>query len=250
MNLNYTLLPVSQINTELRRRMFDLFGKYYFDVEFERFNSDLSEKTSVIMLWDQSKSPEPFLFGFSTVLIRELPVGGRVIYSGDTVVDSDYWGSRTLQSAFTRILFLTRLRHPFSPLYWMLISKGFKTYMLMRRNFPRSYPSLAGAIPNDLAPVKHAFYKGKFAENYRTETSLIDFGKSMGRVKDQMAVPTDRDMSNPDVRFFLEKNPRYHEGVELACIADIRWSDIAHIIFKYTVPFYARVRSRFLQSNT
>ncbi|MEK2647114.1 hypothetical protein [Bdellovibrio sp. BCCA] len=250
MDLSYTLLPVSQIDSTLRRRMFDLFGKYYFDVEFERFNSDLSEKTSVIMLWDRSKSSEPFLFGFSTILIRELPEGGRVIYSGDTVVDSDYWGSRTLQSAFTRVLFLTRLRHPFAPLYWMLISKGFKTYMLMRRNFPRSYPSLEGAIPADLASVKHTFYNGKFSGYYKSETSLIDFGKSLGRVKDQMAVPTTRDLSSADVRYFLEKNPRYHEGVELACIADIRWTDIVHIICKYTVPFYAKVRSRIAASNT
>jgi len=250
MSLYYTLLPVAQIDTELRRTMFDLFSQYYSDVEFTRFDSDLSEKTSVIMLWDRSREKKPYLFGFSTVLIRELPQGGRVIYSGDTVVDSDYWGSRTLQSAFTRVLFLTRLRHPFSPLYWMLISKGFKTYMLMRRNFPRSYPSLEGPIPSDLVDVKHSFYSKKFGTHYKPETSLIDFGKSLGRVKDQLAVPTSRDMGNPDVRFFLEKNPRYYDGVELACIADIRWQDIVHIICKYTIPFYAKVRSRVLEMNS
>lgn len=249
MNLNYTLLPVSKISPELSRRMFDLFAQYYDDVEFHRFQSDLSEKTSVILLWDNENTKKPYLFGFSTVLVRRNLTGGRIIYSGDTVVDSDYWGSRTLQSAFTRILFMTRLRHPFSPLYWMLISKGFKTYMLMRRNFPRSYPSVNGEIPHDLMTVKHSFYEEKFRGVYSPENSLIDFGKSLGRVKDQMAAPTARDMTNPNVRFFLNRNPRYHEGVELACIADIRWQDIGHIIFKYTVPFYAKVRSRYLESH-
>lgn len=249
MNLYYTLLPTIEIDAGLRRQMFDLFGQYYFDIEFERFNSDLSEKTSVILLWDKSQGPTPLLFGFSTVLIKETTDGGRIIYSGDTVVDSNYWGSRTLQSAFSRILFLTRLRHPFAPLYWMLISKGFKTYMLMRRNFPRSYPSIAGETPADLAPTKHSFYSGKFGPNYNSDNSLIDFGRSLGRVKDQLATPTARDMNNQDVRFFLSKNPRYHEGVELACVADIRWMDIAHIIFKYTIPFYNQARSLFLRSH-
>lgn len=249
MDLTYTLVPVGQIDNQLHRRMFKLFGEYYFDVEFERFVADLSEKTLVILLWDRSKGTQPYLFGFSTILIKNLKERGRTIYSGDTVVASDYWGTRTLQSAFTRVLFTTRLRHPFTPLYWMLISKGFKTYMLMRRNFPRSYPSLEGAIPEDLSAIKNEFYREKFSSYYNPETALIDFGKSLGRVKDQVAAPTLRDMTNPDVKFFLDHNPRYPQGVELACIADIRWTDILHIIFKYTIPFYGKVRGRISQAS-
>jgi hypothetical protein len=119
----------------------------------------------------------------------------------------------------------------------MLISKGFKTYMLMRRNFKCSFPNYQEPTPESFLRIKHDFYKGKFGQNYLPEASIIDFGKSIGRVKDQMAVPTDRDMANPEVKFFLGKNPRYHEGVELACVANIRWSDIAGIGAKYVFPF-------------
>jgi hypothetical protein len=237
MSLKYSVVAVSAIDTPLKKNMFSLFSRYYADVDFERFAADLSEKTSVIMLWDKSNAAAPLLFGFSTVLIRELTEGGRIIYSGDTVVDSDYWGSRTLQTAFSRMLFQTRLRHPFSPLYWMLISKGFKTYMLMRRNFRDSHPNCYQEPPSALLKIKHEFYRGKFGVNYKDGSSVIDFGHSLGRVKDQLAVPTERDLKNPEVRFFLQKNPRFAEGVELACIANVRWSDIAWMISKYVFPF-------------
>jgi hypothetical protein len=241
MSLKYSVTAASEIDERLKKEMFLLFRQYYADVSFERFAADLREKNSVIMLWDRSAEPAPYLFGFSTILLRELPDGGRTIYSGDTVVDRDYWGSRTLQSAFSRVLLLARLRYPFSPLYWMLISKGFKTYMLMRRNFPCSYPSRAGIADAEIAKVKDEFYQNKFGACYNSQTSIIDFGTSMGRVKDQIAVPTEKDRANSDVQFFLENNPRFHEGVELACIANIRWSDIAHIMFKYAFPFMKRL---------
>lgn len=253
MSLKYSVVPVREIGDALKKTMFSLFRQYYADVDFHRFSVDLSEKTSVIMLWDRSKSTTsmtstgsaistaPYLFGFSTVLVREVPEGGRIVYSGDTVVDSDYWGSRTLQSAFSRVLFQTRLRHPFSPLYWMLISKGFKTYMLMRRNFKVSFPNTHGVATPELLKIKNDFYKGKFGDHYDAETSIIDFGSSIGRVKDQVAMPSEKDRMNPEVKFFLAKNPRYHQGVELACIANIRWVDIGHIIFKYAFPFMKRL---------
>lgn len=58
----------------------------------------------------------------------------------------------------------------------------------------------------------------------------------MGAVKGDMAAPSAESMKNLDVQFFLEKNPRYNEGEELACVTEIMWKDFTFHILKYFIP--------------
>ena len=65
--------------------------------------------------------------GFSTLLSLRVDMAGRRVrgvFSGDTVLDKCYWGSRALGKAFLRYLALEKLKSPAEPLYWLLISKG------------------------------------------------------------------------------------------------------------------------------
>ena len=92
------------------------------------------------MLWDEKPGEARRFVGFSTILLRK-EGQARTIFSGDTVVHEDYWGSKILQKGFARFLARTKLKHPATKVYWMLMSKGFKTYLLMRHNMPKSYPN-------------------------------------------------------------------------------------------------------------
>ena len=213
--------------------MFDLFKQYYADVDQESFLKDLSEKNFIILLWDKNQRQKEYLFGFSTILKKHLEEKGILIFSGDTVVDKAHWGTKLLQKAFTQVLLRQRLKHPFTPLYWMLISKGFKTYLLMRRNFPVSFPNPISNFDQKYFLIWKNFYQNRYSQFFNPNTYLIDFDESRGRVKEILAQPTDVALKNKDVEYFVKTNSRYAEGVELACIADIRWTDIFSIGFKY-----------------
>ena len=68
------------------------------------------------------------------------------------MIDKDCWGEKQLQRAFTKFLVRCRLRHPWRRIYWFLISKGFKTYLLMRNNFA-SWPNHREATPDEVRAV-------------------------------------------------------------------------------------------------
>src|SRR5205823_11279599 len=63
-----------------------------------------------------------------------------VVFSGDTVIDRNYWGQKQLQLAFARLVVTLKLRAPWRPLYWFLVSKGYRTYLLLANSFPRAIP--------------------------------------------------------------------------------------------------------------
>ena len=50
------------------------------------------------------------------------------------------WGQPALHNAFFRYSVRSKRRHPLRPVYWYLITKGYKTYLLLSRNFPVYWP--------------------------------------------------------------------------------------------------------------
>jgi hypothetical protein len=245
--LRIEILAVADIEDSLKHELYRLFEKYYVDVSWEMFGRDLAEKTHVLLLWDRRR-----VAGFSTILKKRMPELGRgvFLFSGDTVMHRDYWGSKRLQMAFFRYIVASKLQAPFEPLYWMLISKGYKTYLLMRRNFPLSFPNGEAPTPEAFRKVADGFYRQRYGDAYSPASGLIRFETSHGAVRGTIAVPRAEDLEDPSIRFFADRNPDYARGVELACVAEIRFQDFARHLNKYFLPFRrAKARPAALASD-
>jgi hypothetical protein len=106
----------------------------------------------------------------------------------------------------------------------MLISKGYKTYLLMANNFAEHYPRYESPTPATAQRVLDAFATKLFPGAYRHESGLIDFGHSHGQVKAGVAPITSEMHENPRIRFFAERNATWQRGTELACIARMTWT--------------------------
>lgn len=202
-------------------RMHLLFTQYYEDHPLETFKSDLAEKDHVILLRDQATG---IIQGFSTLLRVEIPTEKgpvRGVYSGDTVISKDYWGSAALGLAFLKYLWLEKWRTPFRPLYWFLISKGYKTYLLMANNFTRHYPRLEEKTPPHFQRIIDDFYGRRFEKTYRPTQGLIVPEGTSCRVKEEVAPITPELLKIPRIAFFQARNPSWTEGVELCCLAEM-----------------------------
>ncbi len=237
--LTAKIVGVAKIGAALRKEMFALFERYYVDVEFERFEQDLSEKTHVFLFFEKGKKE---LVGFSTIYRKRMPeiASGLFLFSGDTVLREDCWGSKILQQCFHRYIVASKLMTPHQPLYWMLMSKGFKTYMMMRMNFRRSYPNHKQVTPELFQRVLDRFYGKKYGDAYDAKAGLITFDTPLGAVKGGFADPTEKQLADPDVRYFLKRNPKYRDGVELACVTEIQFTDfIGHV-----PKFFLKIRRR------
>lgn len=224
------LVPVGAISEATKAEMYRLLERHYEGTSYEKFIADLSEKEHVFMFREG-----PRLVGFSTIVRQRIPelANAIFVFSGDTVIDEEYWGGRFLQIAFGYYMFGTKLFNPRVPVYWMLISKGVKTYLMMRRNFQLSHPNYSGETPRSIKHVMDGFYTLKFGQVYDPETGLIRFAGSGDAARGESADPPEKLKSDPDVMYYLNLNPDYKQGVELACLAEIRFADYGPIVRKY-----------------
>lgn len=232
------LLTIDQVTEEMQKEMFALFEKYYDHVDYSRFVEHLKEKTHIFIFSDKSQNE---IIGFSTIFRKSLPhVGpGIFLFSGDTVIHQDYWGNKMLHKSFFQFLVESKLRSPFTPIYWMLMSKGVKTYMIMRKTVYESYPNYKRATPPHIQEMLTKFYKSKFPGDFKQDKGLILFKEKIGSVKSDLASPVETIIRSEDADFFLKVNPHFLEGDELACIAEIRFRDF----LSYILRFFIKQRS-------
>jgi hypothetical protein len=219
MRLHGQLTPLAELSTSRRDEMYTLFARHYDGVSLGQFEDDLAEKQWVIEVVDAASGA---LRGFSTQLVLHVPVGERTVrplFSGDTIIDREYWGDPALSHAWGHLALSLIDAHRGDPLYWYLISKGYRTYRFLPVFFHEFYPRHGVSTPRVLQEVLHAMGRWKFGVAYDAATGIVrpregcplrgDLGETSSRLHD------------PHVRFFLEKNPDHVVGHELCCLAPL-----------------------------
>lgn len=221
-------IPVSRMTRALTDDAFALFQDAYTGADRARFERDLNDKQTIILLRDRATGQ---LRGFSTVRIERVqaPRRATVVFSGDTVIHRDYWGQKQLQVAFARLLLAQKLRAPHRPLYWFLISKGYRTYMLLANAFPRAVPRHDRPHDPVLRASLDALARERFGAQYDPATSIVRLAGQHEHVREGLAPILARHLANPHVCFFVARNPNHASGDELACLADVRLVDMARI---------------------
>jgi hypothetical protein len=216
--LRASIVPVAVLNPEDKARMVALMQKYYDGVSEATFHRDLARKDAVILLRDANG-----IQGFSTLVAITVIHNGkpvRGLFSGDTVIEKSHWGQTALGKAFLWRLFVEKLRRPLTPLYWLLISKGFKTYLMMANNFAEHFPRYEYQTPPGNQLLLDAFYQRLFPGRYDATTGLILCDANGCRLKAGIADTCEElRTAHPRIAFFESANPRWREGFELACIA-------------------------------
>lgn len=219
--LRSEVVTVSSLSLGQAHRLFELFARHYEHVSWSRFHADLAEKDCVILLRDSATGN---VRGFSTQKIIVAPVQGQKIqalFSGDTIIDPAFWGDQELIRGWCRFAGTVRAASPGLPFYWLLISKGYRTYLYLPLFFTRYYPSPTEATPAFEQAVMDTLATEKFGACYRPASGTLEFPERIGNLVPALAsVPLAR-RRDPRVRFFLERNPAYAVGTELVCLAEI-----------------------------
>jgi hypothetical protein len=213
-----TARPVAALDADLRREMFALMSRHYEAMDEASFMNDLAEKDFVLLLTGDDR-----LLGFSTAFCRAAEVGDqelRYIYSGDTVVEPEYWGPGYLIHAFFHTAGSLKAAAPEVPLYWLLLVKSHRTYRIMSSFFRKFVPRLGKPNDPQLLAIRDELAVRKFGEWYDPATGLIDFGISRGHLAQALQKEELRAGGNPTVREFMALNAHSGRGVELTCLAE------------------------------
>lgn len=221
MSLVCTRMSIDSIATAQKEAMHDLMCRYYLGVQRQTFLDDLHEKDCVLTLIDEA--PERIV-GFSTLVRLTISVAGErvvLVFSGDTIVEEAYRRSGQMGRQLMRYWEETIALWPNTNSYYVLISKGWRTYRLLPFFFKRFWPHPQhSALPNEVRSVRNVFGTTLYPERYRVDAGVIT-GNGWGQrirsdsPESMTAAPAD----DPFVRYFAIANPCHENGDELICLA-------------------------------
>lgn len=212
------MVEISELNQVHRSRLYSLMNTFYDDATPEAFHRDLEEKDHCILLLDEGGTIQ----GFSTQKVLRVQAQGRQVtgvFSGDTIIHPEHWGSLELFRVFVRHFIAGRkMDDSQEPFYWFLISKGYKTYKMLPLFFNDFFPDYRRITPAFERAVIHAFGHSRYPDEYDPDTRVIRYAGTKDKLKPGVADVTERHRRDPHVSFFLESNPDYAQGNDLVCL--------------------------------
>jgi hypothetical protein len=217
MNLDSQIVMVKDLRTEDAAQMCRLMQAHYEGVTEHQFTADLEAKQWVILLRHDCQ-----LCGFSTQVAFEHVVDGtavRILFSGDTVIEKSHWGSLALPVAWGRLMLALLADRPGTSLYWLLTSKGYKTYRFLPVFFREFHPCYCLETPPFEKNLLQSVAVRQFGSRYDPATRILRAKPGDQRLRDGIADLDNHRLRDPHVAFFQKQNPGHACGDELVCLA-------------------------------
>lgn len=219
---------IAELTPSERATMFGLLSLEFLGTRREDFIHDLEEKDAVALLRKESRDGE--IVGFSTLMLLELPIDGRkvrAVFSGDTTVLPEFRSSGGIGVEVGRYFMKALEKFPDHEIYYILISKGWRTYKVLPFFFKNFAPKHDAPTSIHDKAVMDAFGRVKYPEDYDPDQGLIMFSKETQRLipgSIDAVPPQDPDLHT---QFFLKKNPTYLSGTELVCVGSVQVANFA-----------------------
>lgn len=200
--------------------MFHVFVENFNGATREIFERDLNDKNWVILLRDAETNE---IEGFSTLALYETTFNHKplsVVYSGDTIIRREYWGTPQLPSKWIKTV-LEKSADMAQPLYWLLISSGYKTYRFLTVFYKEFYPRYDMSTPADIQSLMEYLASQRFGADYHCEEGVVRFHNGATPLREGIAEVTGERLHDPHVAFYVQRNPGYINGDELVCITRV-----------------------------
>jgi hypothetical protein len=198
--------------------MFQLLAQHFEGVTCEQFAADLAEKNLALLLVRNNR-----LVGFSTQLAFTTPYRGHpvnVIYSGDTIVTPEAWGTTALPRAWVAGVNALQATLPPGRCFWLLLTSGFRTYRFLPVFWQQFFPRFDVATPPEIQTLLDQVSRERFGSQFKSDTGIVRFTHPQRLRAGLQIIPPGRERDS-HTAFFLERNPGHANGDELVCLTEL-----------------------------
>lgn len=196
--------------------MYGLFDECFVAAR-DVFERDLLGKDWAILFEDAVLGT---LQGFTTLALYETTAAGEkvsVAYSGDTLIRPAAWGTPELPRTWIKTVLALGSRLS-QPLYWLLITSGYKTYRFLPVFFKDFYPRPDGPTPEAAQSLLDRLARERFGPAFDRDQGVVRFNGTATPLRPGVAEVGAERRRDPHVAFFLARNPGHARGDELVCL--------------------------------
>lgn len=194
----------------------------FFDVERAYAEAELRRRQRIALF-----RMNDALLGMACMDVYEAECRGRrvtAIATSHVLLRENWRGRNLLQGLGWRMFLRERLRHPLRPIYWFFETFGYKSYLLLPRNFRKFWPRYDRPTPEAQAALIDTLASRIHGSAWRPDTGVVARSghKRMRETISPLILAGD---SDPNLRFFAEANPGHTEGDMLVCLCPLDLSN-------------------------
>lgn len=223
------IISINNLDRVLVNRMFELLKIYYANTKWANFERDLFSKTAAICLFNPSNDK---LIGFSTLHEFFHTIDGVeyvILFSGDTIIEKEFWGSQALVMGFGEYMVSMINRFPNREIFWFLISKGIRTYKYLPAFFKEYYPNHLSRTPEKHQKIMDSIATMLFPKLYDKKAGIIRVNEGQFLKSEFFPNPHP---NNEVETFYFKMNPGHVKGDELVCLTALDANNICDHIKK------------------
>ncbi len=231
--IHFRLVPRAELSSWQKAAMFELLAEHFKGVKTEQFARDLAEKNLALLLEREDR-----LVGFSTLLAYTTTFEGtniNVVYSGDTIVTPDAWGTTALPRAWVAGVEALRTTLPPGRCFWLLLTSGFRTYRFLPVFWREFFPRWDVATPPELQRLLDQLASHHFSRQFDASAGIVRFYNPQQLRAGLKEIPAGREQ-DPHVAFFLLRNPGHARGDELVCLTELCPENLTAAGRRMTIP--------------
>lgn len=193
------------------------------------------------------------IVGLTTADLRHERIDGRdvaVLYVGNTWLAPQHRG-KNLFYVLTVLAFVEMmLRWPRTPRYAFFGCNSFRSYLKLARNYPKYWPRRG----TDTPAFEHALIQHLAAEYYGPQVDaqrlVLEAEPETRSFKEaDSAIPASL-VNDPELRYFVTRNPGYARGSKLMCLGELSWACIGRNSARYLRRALRRRMGRNTSSTT
>jgi len=217
-NNSFVIVQRDELTPMQTDEMFQLLAHHFDGVTRAQFERDLAEKNWVVLIQHDTR-----LVGFSTLLVYESLFEGEpvsIVYSGDTIVAPEAWGTTALARGWITAVNQLRERYPRGKYFWLLLTSGFRTYRFLPVFWREFFPHHDTTTPTDIKRLRDQLATEHFGEQYDSFSGIVRFHHPQRLRGELKVIPAER-VADPHVAFFVMHNPGHAQGDELVCLTEL-----------------------------
>jgi hypothetical protein len=168
------------------------------------------------------------LVGLTALDVYPTEFEGRkvaVIFTSHVMLEEAFRGHNLLQRLGWRTFLRTRLRYPFHTIYWFFDSFGYKSYLLLPRNFRDFWPRRDREMPAWERGLMNHLAVQMYRDAWQPDLGIVrrTGHKRLRPETAPLQADYDRD---PDLAFYARANPGHAEGDMLVCLCPLTFMNL------------------------
>lgn len=208
-SISVELLPTSELTNEQIEIYWQLYRQGY-DVSHERFR-ERWQALDQVAIFRVRKTSE--IIGFIGIRYRDIQLNKsrfKTLYWGQGYILPAYRAKKLIQRLQIKLFLQSKSGNPFNTLYFWTDALSYKPYLAMANYLCDYYPNPFKTTPKIEQALLNCLGETYYADAWDPATGTVH--KPSRQVTENSSIIVDKDLENPYIRFYLERNPNYIRG--------------------------------------